>query len=150
LLYVKNIKIPQNKWYRNFSDATINVEAQIYTLAATENKRDLIIDSTGKLIGTKPYMLEEGVILQKEREILYYLSTLLVSSQDLALPAPYQYLALPAPYQYLALPVPFKETFLSLPSNNIIYLPQPVPYIIRVYPSLPSVIFIPPHRHFSS
>jgi hypothetical protein len=99
LLYVKNIKIPQNKWYRNFSDATIDVEAQIYTLAATENKRELIIDSTGKLIGTKPYMLEEGVKFKKEREILYYLSTLLVS---------FKYLAIPAP-----------KNLLSLPSNNI-------------------------------
>jgi hypothetical protein len=122
----------------------------VYTLSATENKRVLVRDSCGKIIGTSPYELKDGVKIKKSKFILYYLPTLLVPSQDLALPAPYQYLALPAPYQYLALPVPFKETFLSLPSNNIIYLPQPVPYIIRIYPSLPSVIFIPPHRHFSS
>jgi hypothetical protein len=110
----------------------------VYTLSATENKRVLVRDSCGKIIGTSPYELKDGVKIKKSKFILYYLPTLLVSSQDLALPAPYQYLALPVPLK--------KETFLSLPSNNIIYLPQPVPYIIRIYPSLPSVIFIPPHR----
>jgi hypothetical protein len=111
------------------------VESQIYTLAATENKRELVWDSTGKLINTTPYQLLEGKLLKSEKKILYYLPPLLVSSQDLALPSPYPYLALPAP---------LKETFLALPSNNIIYLPQPVPAIIYAYPSPPSVIYLLP------
>jgi hypothetical protein len=150
LLYIPKLDIPQERMLREWDKGYISILKGVYTLSATENKRVLVRDSCGKIIGTSPYELKDGVKIKKSKFILYYLPTLLVPSQCLALPAPYQYLALPAPYQYLALPVPFKETFLSLPSNNIIYLPQPVPYIIRIYPSLPSVIFIPPHRHFSS
>ena len=64
LLLLENIKIPQNKWYRNFSESTINIYDQIYTLAVTENKREVIRDSNGKFIDTKPYQVSDGIIVK--------------------------------------------------------------------------------------
>jgi hypothetical protein len=145
LLYLKNIKIPQDKWYRNFTEASIDIESQIYTLAATENKRHLIIDSTGKLIATKPYHLVDGKKDKYFNEILYYLPTLL---EHLLLPLPFIVsinLRLPLPFIVsINLRLPSPKVLLSLPSNNIIYLPPPIPEVILVYPALPSVIYIPP------
>jgi hypothetical protein len=42
LLYQEKLQLSQDKWYRNFSDGTIKVLEQMYSLGATSNKRELI------------------------------------------------------------------------------------------------------------
>jgi hypothetical protein len=73
LLYSPTIQIHQDKWYRDFSEATIHIIDQPYTLTPTDNKRELIFDSCGKLIGTRPYNFVNGNLIHPPRFILYYL-----------------------------------------------------------------------------
>jgi hypothetical protein len=124
LLYNQNVKISQSKWYKNYSSATIEVIEQIYTLTATENKRELIRDSCGKIVGSKPYELAFGILLKSEPTILYYLSATI---QLLALPF-YSIKAIASPKEY---------------KDNIIYLSEPLPKIIYIPPSLPNIIYAP-------
>ena len=51
----------------------INIENEIYTLMITENKREIIYDSTGKFVSTKPLELYNGELVKKEPQVLYYL-----------------------------------------------------------------------------
>lgn len=130
LLYVDNVKISQSKWYKNFSEATINVLDQIYTLRATENKRELIKDSVGKIIDTRPYQLLNGELVKRDKFILYYLnapiSPLYLNSpvQYQALPAPITYPAIQAPIIYPAIQAPIIYPAISAPTN---YLTLPAP-----------------------
>ena len=59
LLY-KDVTIEkvQTKWFRSVKDATILLKKQIYTLKVTSNKRGLIYDCSGKLIGTSPLVID--------------------------------------------------------------------------------------------
>jgi DNA polymerase elongation subunit (family B) len=50
----------QTKWFKKLSAGHIEVLDQLYTLKVTENKRKLIFDSNNKLIGTKPYIINEN------------------------------------------------------------------------------------------
>jgi len=52
----------QTKWTRNLSEGYININIlnQLYTLKVTENKRQLIYNKNGKLIGTKAYKIDES------------------------------------------------------------------------------------------
>jgi DNA polymerase type B, organellar and viral len=52
------------KWFRDLSKGEIQLLEQIYTLKVTENKRRLIYKK-GKLIGTKPY------IINNDKELLF-------------------------------------------------------------------------------
>jgi len=45
----------QDKWYKHISKGIIEVKAQLYTLQQTDNKRELVYNSSNQLIGTKPY-----------------------------------------------------------------------------------------------
>ena len=49
----------QIKWFKNISNANINILEQIYTLKVTGNKRELIYSSRdGKLVNTVPFILK--------------------------------------------------------------------------------------------
>lgn len=58
LLYKEsNLKLNQEKWYRSFSQSTINIRKTLYTLKVTENKRALIY-TNNKFCYTKPFILD--------------------------------------------------------------------------------------------
>ena len=52
-----SITLNQDKSFRNFSDSTINLVKQTYELIPTENKRQILYDINGLMIGTKPYVI---------------------------------------------------------------------------------------------
>jgi hypothetical protein len=79
LLSKKNIKILQSKWHKNYSEATIEIIEQIYTLSATENKRELIRDSLGKIRKTRAYELTDGRFKERVGIVLDYLTPTLIS-----------------------------------------------------------------------
>jgi hypothetical protein len=56
-----HLEVSQNKWYRNVSSGNILVQNEIYSLMATDNKRQLIF-SENTFVDTKPLLLEKGVI----------------------------------------------------------------------------------------
>jgi hypothetical protein len=51
------LKKEQTKWFRNLTSAQIKLSKQVYTLTVTDNKRELIYNKNNKLIGTKPYII---------------------------------------------------------------------------------------------
>lgn len=59
-LLVKDTKIEQNhkKWFRQISEGKITIKDQIYTLIATDNKREFIYKNN-KIIGTKAITLND-------------------------------------------------------------------------------------------
>jgi hypothetical protein len=48
----------QNKWFKNINQANIQVLEQIYTLQATNSKRELVYDKEDRLIQTKPILIK--------------------------------------------------------------------------------------------
>jgi hypothetical protein len=62
-LLIKNnqLKIAQDKWYRDIKKGNILIKNEIYTLMITDNKRQIIYDNN-KFINTKPYKLINGEI----------------------------------------------------------------------------------------
>ena len=61
----------QTKWFKNFSEDTIKIKDQLYTLRATSNKRELLYENN-VLRDTKPYYIKnsiDGLILDEERNI---------------------------------------------------------------------------------
>jgi len=65
-LLIKNNKLElnQDKWFKNIKDGNITIKNSIYTLVATESKRQFIIDNNNQLINTKPY------IINNDKEII--------------------------------------------------------------------------------
>lgn len=65
-LLIKNNKLTlnQDKWFKNIKDGNITIKNSIYTLVATESKRQFIIDKNNQLINTKPY------IINNDKEII--------------------------------------------------------------------------------
>lgn len=58
LLNKNNIIIKsQDKWYKSIENATIVIKNQIYTIQQTDNKRELLYNSSNQLIATKPYTI---------------------------------------------------------------------------------------------
>ena len=51
-----NITRTQEKWFKDFSNSTIKIKDQLYTLKVTENKRELIYYNK-ILLGTKPFII---------------------------------------------------------------------------------------------
>ena len=47
---------------------SIRVEDQLYNLTVTDNKRQLIYDKNGMLVDTKPFVLENGIIVNKNEK----------------------------------------------------------------------------------
>lgn len=83
-----------------------------YTLSATENKRDLLRDTCGKLIATSPYLIRDGILVDRTIPSLGYLD---------AIPS-----RICLPYH-----VPYQ-----VPSQ----IPQ-LPDVIYIAPSLPDVVY---------
>ena len=59
----KKLKIPQEKWYRDFSKSKIIINKEIYSLQITDNKRKLIYNKQNKFIGTKPLIINNDKII---------------------------------------------------------------------------------------
>jgi hypothetical protein len=77
LLYKDNqLKIPQEKWVRSVEGGFISIHDEIYTLMITENKRQAIYDSTGKYIDNVPFQLENGKLISRKSDTLFYLPKL--------------------------------------------------------------------------
>jgi hypothetical protein len=57
LLKDSKLELNQVKWFRSIGEGTISVKNQVYTLMATDNKRQLIYDKH-MLVGTKPYTVD--------------------------------------------------------------------------------------------
>jgi len=74
LLYKnEKMEVEQTKWYRHFDKGYISLKEELYTLRITSNKRELIYDSNGKFVDTKPFELNDGRLIKNEETILYYL-----------------------------------------------------------------------------
>ena len=92
----------QEKWTRNIAESTILVKETPYTLSLTENKRNFVFDSLGNYITSTPFRLNNGVLLESENVILYYLP---IYKQLPALPILDQLLCFPILDQLLCLPI---------------------------------------------
>src|SRR5690606_41158206 len=150
--------IKQTKWFRNFSESTINILDTIYTLRATENKRELIRDSCGKIIDTRPYLLNNGQLVNREKFILFYLPlenfyNRITTSKDFVLVNSinlpeviyidyhYSYLYLPKEVLYLTAPNVY-----YLPLENLNNrLPTSTNFILVSSIDLPEVIYVDYH-----
>jgi hypothetical protein len=66
LLYNDTVKLANAKWSRMWSEGLIKIADTFYTLSATENKREFIRDCCGKLVGTRPHQLVDGVIMDRD------------------------------------------------------------------------------------
>ena len=75
LLY-KDTKIykEQEKWYKLWDRETISIRREIYTLTVTDNKRQLIFDSSNKLVSTRPFIVRNGNILNNKPDYIYNIS----------------------------------------------------------------------------
>lgn len=164
LLYIPEVKISQAKWKRDISNATINIINQVYTLSATENKRQLIRDSLGRIVSTRPYKMYNGEVVEQEGFILYYLPKWL---ELLGLPAPYLNLKslLPSPFikLLLAAPIPDIHLTISLPQDcwcdessvsinltgclSILYIAErstpTVDPFVQIWSTVPYIIYLP-------
>src|SRR6266498_3285900 len=58
----KFIELKQTKWFKSLADANITINEQLYSLKATENKRELVYDYNNKLVATKALRLKNGII----------------------------------------------------------------------------------------
>lgn len=75
LLQVDHIVIKQEKWFRKLLDSTIEVKEQVFRLAATSNKRDLIYNTLGMFVDTRPYELLNGVKLDRKPIVVDYVAS---------------------------------------------------------------------------
>jgi len=59
-LLIKNnsVVINQAKWFKSIEKGNITIKDQLYTLTATENKRELVYEN-GIMVGTKPFVIKE-------------------------------------------------------------------------------------------
>jgi len=128
LLYMNKLDIAQNKWVREWDKGYISILNQIYTLSATENKRQLVRDSCNKIVGTSPFILHEGKKLLTPKYTLYYLPSTLLAKLRILPPITIGLnLRITSGTHVIYLPAPFPE---------IIYLPAPLPQIIYIYPTI--------------
>lgn len=47
----------------SYTSAQIKLSKQVYTLTVTDNKRELIYNKNNKLIGTKPYIINNKKVI---------------------------------------------------------------------------------------
>ena len=69
----EGIKISQDKWFRDFEAGTIRVKDEIYTLIVTDTKREIVWDSCGIFVDTKPFIIKNKELVKQDQQILYYL-----------------------------------------------------------------------------
>lgn len=53
----KSLNLQHNKWYKFIDKSKIEIKEQMYNLIATENKRKLIRDENGKIIGSEAFKI---------------------------------------------------------------------------------------------
>jgi hypothetical protein len=65
-----SLEVEQEKWYSDFSNAQFHVKDELYTLMVTDNKRKLVYSEgeNGEFIDTKPLLLENGVLVNKNNK----------------------------------------------------------------------------------
>ena len=68
------LKRTHEKWYRNWTEGNILIKKELYSLMVTGNKRQLIFDSYQKLVDTRPYIIDEGIILNNNIDYIYNLT----------------------------------------------------------------------------
>ena len=56
----------QEKWYKDWNRGSISIVNESYKFIITENKRQLIFDSHSKLVNTRPFVLKNDRILNRE------------------------------------------------------------------------------------
>lgn len=57
------IQKSQDKWYKTISKGMIEVKTQLYTLQQTDNKRELLYNSSEELIGTRAYTVKNNELI---------------------------------------------------------------------------------------
>jgi hypothetical protein len=57
----KSLNLSHNKWFKSLIDSNITIKDQLYTLIATDNKREFIYENN-KLIDTKAYIIKNKII----------------------------------------------------------------------------------------
>ena len=60
-----NLEFEQEKWYKNLDVANIIIKDQLYTLKATNNKRELIYNNSDILTETYPYIINNDKTIKK-------------------------------------------------------------------------------------
>ena len=63
-------------WIRDMEKGNITMKDQLFTIAATSNKREIVRDEAGRMVDTKPYninSLNKSNIINKVFSILYIL-----------------------------------------------------------------------------
>jgi hypothetical protein len=68
--------IEQEKWFYQLEKSAIIVKSDRYTLTINENKREIIYNSWGDFIDTIPLYLNNGVLVKRNPDPLYYLTDL--------------------------------------------------------------------------
>lgn len=68
---LNRVELSHQKWIRDYAKGEIKVQDQIYTLMATDNKRELIIKDE-ILIGTKPYSINDNFVSKINNPTHYY------------------------------------------------------------------------------
>ena len=51
------LKLPQAKWFKSLEKGNINIIDSLYTIKATENKRNFVYNDKGLIIGSTPIVL---------------------------------------------------------------------------------------------
>jgi DNA polymerase elongation subunit (family B) len=67
------LRAEQERWFRNLQEGSIITNETEINISVTNNKRIVIYDCCGKFINTKPYILENGVIINNNNMKLYYI-----------------------------------------------------------------------------
>jgi hypothetical protein len=55
-----SVKLNNQKWFRSIASGSIEVKDQLYELSMTENKRHFIFDKSGKVVDTKPFVINRN------------------------------------------------------------------------------------------
>lgn len=123
-------EITQEKWFRNITESTINIRSTVYTLKATENKRQLVyIDY--QFASTNPLQIVDGkiitpniLIINTRFPLVYntYLNNMIEAPKVNLISAPEQ-------LEFRLIQAPL----------DIIYLPAPLELMLPEAPTLPGV-----------
>jgi hypothetical protein len=73
MLHLDHIIITQEKFFRSITQSTIEVKEQIFRLAATSNKRELIYNTIGMFVDTRPYEVLNGLKVDRKPLVVDYL-----------------------------------------------------------------------------
>lgn len=157
LLWNKHLNIPHFKWFRNFVESNIKINEINFSLTPTDNKRNFVYDSMGRIVGTTPYKVDGGVIIKVVNPIFYYLPLykifILIEYIIPFLQFPYFNLFvksvikfIPAPVKYLLLANPVNYKYPVLPNLHLIDDKYSVEYLtgtLKILPEEPYITILP-------